>query len=190
MSHERRRDEITALIHEYAFRLDAGDLDGVAALFENAELRSTRHDRVLRGAAEARTLYDRVIIYDDGTPRTMHQLTNVTVRSTATRTTAPHATSRCSQVTGQGLHPILARRVPRPVRARRRRWRVHGAHLRPATVRRPVADMPARGGSAGVSMTAVTNRRRSSCSAHRATSRPGCCSRRCSRSSTASGSRT
>ena len=32
-------DEITALIHEYAFRLDAGDLDGVAALFAHAELR-------------------------------------------------------------------------------------------------------------------------------------------------------
>ena len=34
-------DEITALINEYAFRLDAGDLDGVAALLEHAELGST-----------------------------------------------------------------------------------------------------------------------------------------------------
>lgn len=97
---------ITTLIHEYAFRLDAGDLDGVAALFANAELRSTRHDRVLRGAAEARTLYDRVIIYDDGTPRTMHQLTNVTVA-----VDGDAATARCYftvlQVTGLGLHPIL-----------------------------------------------------------------------------------
>ncbi len=38
-------DAITALLHEYAFRLDAGDLDGVAALFEHAELGSTQHDR-------------------------------------------------------------------------------------------------------------------------------------------------
>ncbi len=65
--------EITALIHEYAFRLDAGDFDGVAALFAHAELRSTRHERVRRGSPEARTLYDSVIVYDDGTPRTMHQ---------------------------------------------------------------------------------------------------------------------
>ena len=44
-------NDITLLMHEYAFRLDAGDLDGVAALFEHAELGSTRHDRRRRGAA-------------------------------------------------------------------------------------------------------------------------------------------
>jgi len=100
-------DEITALVHEYASRLDAGDFDGVAALFEHAELGSTRHDRRLRGAAEARTLYDDVIVYDDGTPQTLHQITNVTIRLDGTA-----ATGRCCftvlQVTGQGLHPILA----------------------------------------------------------------------------------
>jgi hypothetical protein len=98
---------ITALIHEYAYRLDAGDLDGVAALFAQAELRFTRNDRVLRGAQEARTLYEPVIIYDDGTPRTMHQLTNVTVEIDG-----PNARARSYftvlQVTGQGLHPTLA----------------------------------------------------------------------------------
>ncbi len=100
-------DAITRLIDEYASRLDRGDLDGVASLFERAELRSTRHDRVLRGAIEARTLYDAVILYDDGTPRTMHQITNVDVR-----VDGDTATACCYftvlQVTGQGLHPILA----------------------------------------------------------------------------------
>jgi hypothetical protein len=81
---------ITALLHEYAFRLDAGDLDGVAALFEHAELGSTQHDRRYHGAQEARTIYDPVIIYDDGTPKTMHQITNVTVQVDGER-----ATSRC-----------------------------------------------------------------------------------------------
>ncbi len=100
-------DEITALIHEYAFRLDHGDLDGVAALFAHAELRSTRGDHIRRGASEARTLYDRVIIYDDDTPRTMHQLTNVTVSVDAP---TAHALSYFTvlQVTALGLHPILA----------------------------------------------------------------------------------
>lgn len=99
-------EAIRALIHEYAFRLDRGDLDGVAALFANAELRSTRGDRVRRGAAEARTLFDPVIIYDDGTPRTMHQLTNVTVD-----VDGPTAQARSYftvlQVTDLDLHPIL-----------------------------------------------------------------------------------
>ena len=100
-------DEIVALIHEYAFRLDVGDLDGVAQLFANAELRSTRNDVVRRGAAEARTLYDGVIIYDDNTPRTMHQLTNVTVT-----VDGDDATGRTYftvlGVLESGLHPILA----------------------------------------------------------------------------------
>lgn len=98
--------EITSLLHEYAFKLDAGDLDGVSAMFEHAELRSTRHDRVLRGTAEARTLFEPVIVKGDGTPQTMHQITNVTVA-----VDAEAATSRCYftvlQVTKLGLHPIL-----------------------------------------------------------------------------------
>lgn len=102
------RDEITALIHEYAFLLDRGDLDAVAALFEHAELRSTRNDTVRRGAAEARTIYDPVILGDDGTPGTMHQLTNVTVEVDADGLTARARTYfTVLQVTGQGLHPIL-----------------------------------------------------------------------------------
>jgi hypothetical protein len=102
-------EALRALIHEYAFRLDAGDLNGVAALFEHAELRSTRHDRVLRGAAEARTLYDPIIIYDDGTPRTMHQLTNVTIVVADDGAAASARTYfTVLAVTAQGLHPILA----------------------------------------------------------------------------------
>ena len=49
-----------------------------------------------------------MILYDDGTPRTMHQLTNVTVA----RRRRPAASARSYftvlNVTGQGLHPILA----------------------------------------------------------------------------------
>jgi len=99
-------DEITALIHEYAFRLDHGDLDGVAALFVHAELRSTRNDRVRRGAAEARTLYDPVILGADGTPGTMHQLTNVTVKVDG-EIAAARSYFTVLQVTNLGLHPIL-----------------------------------------------------------------------------------
>ena len=103
----RAVDEIAALIHEYAFRLDAGDLDGVASLFEHAELGSTRRTGRLHGTAEARTYYDGVIIYDDGTPQTQHQITNVTVEVDGTTATA-RSCFTVLQVTGQGLHPILA----------------------------------------------------------------------------------
>jgi ketosteroid isomerase-like protein len=98
---------ITELLHEYTRRLDAGDLDGVAALFAAAELRSSGHDRVRRGAAEARSLFDRVILYDDGTPRTLHQLTNISV-DVAGDTATARSYFTVLQVTGQGLHPVLA----------------------------------------------------------------------------------
>jgi ketosteroid isomerase-like protein len=98
---------ITALLHEYGRLLDDGDLDRVAALFTRAEVLSTRDDRVRRGASEVRELYDPVILYDDGTPRTLHQFTNVSVEVAGDTATA-RTYFTVLQVTGQGLHPILA----------------------------------------------------------------------------------
>jgi 3-phenylpropionate/cinnamic acid dioxygenase small subunit len=70
---------ITALIHDYAERLDAGDLDGVAALFEHASWGSPGRGEPLRGAAQVRRGYDGVILHEDGTPSTKHVISNVTV---------------------------------------------------------------------------------------------------------------
>jgi uncharacterized protein (TIGR02246 family) len=98
---------IRALIHEYASRLDDGDLDGVADLFAHAELTASTHDRVRRGREEARQLYDDVVLFEDGTPRTMHQMTNVTVVVEGSSATA-RSYFTVLQVTAQGLHPVLA----------------------------------------------------------------------------------
>jgi 3-phenylpropionate/cinnamic acid dioxygenase small subunit len=73
------RDAITALVFAYAERLDAGDLDGVAALFEGAIYGSnqgTRYD----GAGDVRVmLRRRVKLHADGTPRTKHVTTNLVI---------------------------------------------------------------------------------------------------------------
>jgi len=102
--------EITALVHEYAFRLDAGDLDGVAALFEHAELGSTLGPERMRGAVQAAANYAGVIRYDDGTPRTMHLLTNVTVHVGEGGTTASGRSyfTVLQQAPGAALQPIIA----------------------------------------------------------------------------------
>lgn len=71
--------EITRLIHEYAERLDAGDLDAVAALFEHATWGSPGRGEALRGAAQVRRGYDGVILHEDGTPQTKHVISNVIV---------------------------------------------------------------------------------------------------------------
>jgi 3-phenylpropionate/cinnamic acid dioxygenase small subunit len=71
-------DAITALVMTYAERLDAGDLDGVAALFAHVTWRSPARAEPLRGADEVRHAYDGVLLYD-GIPATRHVVTNLVV---------------------------------------------------------------------------------------------------------------
>ena len=71
-------EAITALVMAYAERLDAGDLDGVAALFAHATWRSPGRAEPLRGAEAVRRAYDAVILYD-GVPCTRHVVTNLVV---------------------------------------------------------------------------------------------------------------
>lgn len=76
------REQIRALLHEYCVRLDAGDLDGVADLFAGAIVVSSRDPGTVReGAESVRAMYDGVILYSDGTPRTQHRLANITITS-------------------------------------------------------------------------------------------------------------
>lgn len=86
-------ESIRALIGAYATLLDAGDLDGVAGLFRNGTFRSGRDGRIRSGAAEVRAMYDPVVIYDDGTPRTKHVLGNIEIALDPSEATA---TSWCT----------------------------------------------------------------------------------------------
>ena len=110
MSDSDDHEAIRALIHEYAFRIDAGDLDGVAALFEHAELGSSVRPERMRGAAEARRNYTGVILYDNGTPCTMHCMTNVTITIDSGNRTASARTyfTVIQAVPGFALQPIIA----------------------------------------------------------------------------------
>jgi len=71
-------EAISALVMSYAERIDAGDLDGLAALFAHATWRSSVRAEPLRGAAEVRRAYDGVLLYD-GVPETRHMVTNLVV---------------------------------------------------------------------------------------------------------------
>lgn len=71
-------EAVRTLVHEYAWRLDRGDLDGVADLFAAAEWHSPG-GRIRCGRDEIREIYDPVILHEDGTPRTQHVITNVLV---------------------------------------------------------------------------------------------------------------
>jgi 3-phenylpropionate/cinnamic acid dioxygenase small subunit len=63
------------LVVSYAALVDAGDFDGVGALFAAGAFVGS--GGTFRGADVARMLRDSVIVYDDGTPRTKHVTTNI-----------------------------------------------------------------------------------------------------------------
>jgi 3-phenylpropionate/cinnamic acid dioxygenase small subunit len=73
--------EITNLIYHYAEILDGGDLDGVAELFAHGRICGVENgppETVFEGAAGVRKMYELATrIYDDGTPKTRHNTSNV-----------------------------------------------------------------------------------------------------------------
>lgn len=76
------RSAIEALLHEYAERIDAGELDAVAELFAGATYRPVLDGEVatFRGAEEVRrVLSSSVQLHEDGTPSTKHVVTNVVI---------------------------------------------------------------------------------------------------------------
>jgi 3-phenylpropionate/cinnamic acid dioxygenase small subunit len=67
---------ITNLLYRYAELMDEGDLEGVAALFERARVK-TGGGETIEGSAPMLALWrDHVRLYPCGTPRTKHVVTN------------------------------------------------------------------------------------------------------------------
>jgi SnoaL-like domain len=98
------RDDITALVHSYAELLDSGRLSDVVALFSRATWRSagTRTSVVTMSEEEVRATYDRVILYEDGTPRTHHLITNLTIEVAGE---TDEASGSCYFTVLQGIEP-------------------------------------------------------------------------------------
>lgn len=106
------RFAVADLVHEYAVRIDAGDLEGMAALFEQATYRTAGTDGVLTGAAEVLGAQRHLVRLYDGTPRTQHQVTNlrVNVDDAAGSATAHSSFTVQFAPPGEGPRPILSGR--------------------------------------------------------------------------------
>jgi hypothetical protein len=80
--------QISELIFEYSERIDAGDLEGVADLLAGAGFGAAAGP-LLYGRDKILAMYKATVrIYEDGTPRTKHLVTNVAVRVDPTSETA------------------------------------------------------------------------------------------------------
>lgn len=75
--------DIENLVYTYAERIDAGDLDGVAALFAHGRICGVEDgppETVFEGTVRVRQMYEMATrLYDDGTPKTKHFTTNVRI---------------------------------------------------------------------------------------------------------------
>ncbi|MEH3155188.1 MAG: nuclear transport factor 2 family protein [Gordonia paraffinivorans] len=70
---------VTALLHRYARRLDAGDLVGVADLFRDADVLVSGTVIGSGSAFVEQFLRDSVIVHPDGTPQTRHVVAQPTI---------------------------------------------------------------------------------------------------------------
>ncbi len=69
---------INNLLTDYCLALDAGRIDDCATLFENAEF-TFEGFPTAKGIEGVKGMFANLIIYEDGTPRTRHLLTNVRI---------------------------------------------------------------------------------------------------------------
>jgi ketosteroid isomerase-like protein len=91
--------EIENLIYAYAERIDAGDLDGVAALFAHGRICGVEDgppETVFEGTERVRAMYEMATrLHDDGTPKTKHLTTNVALHVDAAAGTARGSAYYC-----------------------------------------------------------------------------------------------
>jgi ketosteroid isomerase-like protein len=133
MHHETPIESITKLIYAYAERIDAGDFAGVADVFAHAVLTFEGFDDAISGTAAIQALYERTTRrYEDGTPRTKHVMTNVSVDVAEDGTTA---TSRSYFTVLQAvpgalaLQPVIAGRYHNEYGLADGRWRFTGMRI-------------------------------------------------------------
>jgi ketosteroid isomerase-like protein len=127
------REAITKLIYTYAERIDAGDFDGVAEVFQHATLTFEGFGDAIIGREAIAKLYERTTRrYEDGTPRTKHVMTNVIVDleddglSAASRS---YFTVLQAVPGALGLQPVIAGRYRHSYALEQGEWRVVAMHI-------------------------------------------------------------
>jgi 3-phenylpropionate/cinnamic acid dioxygenase small subunit len=108
--------EIENLLHSYAERIDAGDLEGVAELFAHGRIVATpdaKPGQGIEGRDAVLALYRASTrIYDDGSPHTKHVTTNsiIEVEEGADAASARSYYTVFQQLDDFPLQPIIAGR--------------------------------------------------------------------------------
>ena len=127
------RDSITNLVYAYAERIDAGDFEGIGALFEYGALSAEGSAHIARGAEEVTAQFrDTTRIYPDtGTPKNKHVTTNLTVdadEAAGTGTCRSYFTV-FQQTENLPLQPIICGRYRDEFERKDGNWRFARRHI-------------------------------------------------------------
>lgn len=122
---------IRNLLFEYAERIDRGDLDGMARLFEHATYRAGDQAPFADWRAVADLNKSLILLYDDGTPKTQHVTTNVLIEvdASAARATARSRFTVLQAAPGQPLQAIVAGRYHDGFEKHAGAWRFASRHI-------------------------------------------------------------
>ena len=71
--------EINSLLNQYSLTLDTGQIEQCAELFSHAEF-EIEGVATVQGKEGVQALFSGIILYEDGTPRTKHLISNVDIR--------------------------------------------------------------------------------------------------------------
>jgi hypothetical protein len=74
-----RCDRIRTLLGQYCERIDAGDFEGVGALFARGCLADEHGNELARGSDAVAAFYAATVRLHDGSPRTKHLVTNTAI---------------------------------------------------------------------------------------------------------------
>jgi hypothetical protein len=105
-------DAIRNLLGRYCEAIDAGDFDGVGALFADGTLADEHGNELARGADAVAAFYRQVDKLYDGSPRTKHLVVNsiIEVDAGAGSASARSSYVALQQTAGLPLQPIIAGR--------------------------------------------------------------------------------
>ncbi len=105
------RADIEALVHEYARRIDDGDFAGIGELFAEGSVCGPDGTPLATGAEAVEALYTATTRrYEDGTPRSHHVTTNLSVDIGLSTATARAYFTVFQATDGVPLQPIVAGR--------------------------------------------------------------------------------
>ena len=105
-------DEIRNLLGRYCERIDAGDFDGVGALFADGALADEHGTELARGAEAVAAFYAGTTRrHDDGTPHTKHVVADTVLEPQAEDVVVARSSYVVFQATdGLALQPIITGR--------------------------------------------------------------------------------